>query len=100
MLLRLFAEARTFEQSKIAPGDLPNQRTIGNGDIEKILGIVFPIVGALALIIIVIAGLRYISAAGDPQKTASAKNTIFYALLGLVLAIMAQAIVAFTVNNV
>jgi len=64
-----------------------------------ILGIVFSILGALALLIIVISGLRYILAGGDPQRTAKAKQGIIYALVGLAIAISARAIVAFVVNR-
>jgi len=86
--------------TSIDPGGLPNQKIIDSKAIASILGIVFGIIGALAFLVIVIAGLRYITAAGDPQKTAQAKSTILYALVGLALAITAQAIVAFVVNRV
>jgi hypothetical protein len=67
--------------------------------LKTILGIVFGIVGAMALLIITVSGLRYILSAGDPQKTANARNTLIYALVGLVIAISAEAILAFVVGR-
>jgi len=86
--------------TSIDPGGLPNQKVVGPDAIASILKIVFGIIGALAFLVIVIAGLRYITAAGDPQKTAQAKSTILYALIGLAVAITAQGIVAFVVNRI
>ncbi len=65
-----------------------------------ILSIVFNILGALALLIIVISGLRYILAGGDTAKVTKAKQAIIYALVGLVIALSAQAIVIFVVKRV
>ena len=68
--------------------------------IPIILSIVFGIVGALALLFITISGLRYITSAGDPQKIAQAKEGIIYALVGLTIAISAEAIVVFFISKV
>lgn len=85
--------------TKISPGGLP-QTDAGTPQIKIILSIVFAIVGAIALLIIVVSGLRYITSAGDPQKAANARNGIIYALVGLIVALTAQAIVAFVVGRV
>jgi hypothetical protein len=85
--------------SPITPGDLP-QTTADKAHLLVIKGIVFNIIGAMALLIIVIAGFRYILSAGDPQKTTKARNGVIYALVGLVIAIAANAIVTFVINRV
>ena len=64
------------------------------------LQIVFGTIGAVALLIIVISGLRYVVAAGDPQKTAEAKKSILYALVGLAVALAALSIVTLVVKAV
>ncbi len=69
-------------------------------EITNILGIVFGIIGALAVLMIVVAGFRYIVAAGDPQATAKAKNGIIYACVGLVVSIAAEVIVQFVVGRI
>lgn len=57
-------------------------------------GTIFSILtGIIATFILILAGLKYINSGGDPSKTASAKNSIIYASVGIVVAVMAQAIV-------
>lgn len=92
------SQAVTNGLSHICQGDLPTAPA-DTGALQSVLAIVFGIVGAAALLIIVVSGLRYITSAGDPQKTAKAKNGIIYALVGLIIAITAEAIVAFVVNK-
>jgi hypothetical protein len=50
------------------------------------------ITGAVSILMIVIGGLRYVLSNGDAQGTTNAKNTILYAVIGLVIALSAQAI--------
>lgn len=78
---------------------LPNPNS-GEPQIKLILGIVFGIVGALCVLFITIAGLRYVLSAGDPQKANQAKEGIIYALVGLVVVIAAQAIATFVIGRV
>jgi hypothetical protein len=78
---------------------LPHPGTAGNSDIQNILAIITTVLGAIAVLFIVIGGLRYIMSQGDPQAVGKAKGTIIYALIGLVVAISARAIVAFTLGG-
>jgi hypothetical protein len=66
-------------------------------ELDTILSIAFGILGALALLMITISGLRYITSTGNPEQTSKAKNGIIYALVGLVIAITAEALVNFVV---
>lgn len=76
---------------------------IGNcsdtGQVDKIItavvNILSVIVGIVAVIMIVIGGFKYITSSGDANKTASARNTIIYALVGLIIVALAQVIVRF-----
>jgi len=87
-------------QTAISPGNLPQIDTSNNSaNIGIIMGIAFGIAGALALLMISVSGLRYITSAGNPEKTAKAKNGIIYSLVGLIIAISAEAIVVFVVNK-
>ncbi len=65
------------------------------GIIDTALGIL----GGLAGIMIVVGGLKYVTAGGDQQKLTSAKHTVLYSTIGLVVAIMAAGIVHFVVVN-
>jgi hypothetical protein len=55
--------------------------------------------GAIAVIMIIIGGFRYITSGGKEEGVKSAKNTILYAIIGLVVVGLAQIIVHFVLNN-
>jgi type IV secretory pathway VirB2 component (pilin) len=88
--------------SVIDTSNLPNN---GKNDPTKnvvpvILDIVFATVASIAVLMIVIAGFRYIVAHGDPNATAQAKNTILYAIIGLLVSLAAFSIVTFVVGRI
>lgn len=66
--------------------------------IKNVINILLFVVGIIAVIAIVIGGIRYTTSNGDSSQTKSAKDTILYAVVGLVVAIMAFAIVNFVVT--
>lgn len=70
-----------------------------SNQVHDILQIVFAILAALSVLFIVIAGLRFITAQGNPQEISKAKSTIAYALVGLLVALLAEALVAFTLGK-
>lgn len=92
------AVTTSLDRTTINPGELPVVQA-DTTSIKSILSIVFAIIGAFAFLSIVACGLKYITSAGDPQKASEAKNGIIYSLLGLVIALTAQAIVAFVVKQ-
>lgn len=67
---------------------------------EEVLRVVFGIAGGIAMIMIVIGGFKYITSLGNAQNVAKAKDTILYAVIGLIVCILAYAIVGFVINNV
>lgn len=69
------------------------------GVFSKISSLLLFIVGAIAVIMLIIGGLRYVISGGDASQVQSAKNTILYALVGIVVAILAYAAVNFVVNS-
>jgi TRAP-type C4-dicarboxylate transport system permease small subunit len=64
------------------------------------LNTVYFIAGIVAVLIIIIGGVRYVTSNGDSSQVTAAKNTILYAVVGLVVIIMAAAITQFVVTNV
>lgn len=58
------------------------------------------IIGGVSVIMIVIGGFRYIISNGDSNQVTAAKNTILYAVVGLVVALVAYAIVNFVLNDI
>jgi len=89
-----------FASDTVNSGNLPTVVNPGSSTIGTILGIIFVIIGAMALLMIVVAGFRYVLSAGDPQKIAQARNAIIYSLVGVVVAITAEAIVHFVVGGI
>lgn len=70
---------------------------------DVIVGIINGVVvvlGIVAAIFVVVGGVNYMTSQGDPGKLQKAKNTILYALIGLVIAALAFAIVNFVVVNI
>ena len=67
--------------------------------IKDIVNALLFILAAVAVIMIVIGGIRYTISQGDSSAVTSAKNTILYAVIGLVVAILAYAIVNFVVDR-
>jgi hypothetical protein len=76
-------------------------KLFGSGGLwNRILSTFTYITGAIAVLMIIIGGLRYVTSNGEPTQLTSAKNTILYAAIGLVLSAMANAIVNFVLTNI
>lgn len=85
--------------SLISSNPLPKPGA-GDNTVQAILNIAFVIFGALAVLMIVIAGFRYIIYGSDANKLAEVKRQIIYALVGLVIVATASIIVNFVLNRV
>jgi uncharacterized membrane protein YidH (DUF202 family) len=79
-------------------GPLPKP-SADSARLQTVLSTVFVITGAIALLIITIAGFRYTISHGDPRLIEQSKNAILYAVIGLVISITAFAIVNFVVGS-
>jgi hypothetical protein len=67
--------------------------------IKTIVNVMLFILGAIAVLMIIIGGIRYTTSNGDANSTKGAKDTILYAVIGLIVAILAYAIVNFVVAS-
>lgn len=70
-----------------------------DGLIKTVVNVLLWAVGILSVIMIIFSGLRYITSAGDASKTKSAQSTLTYSVVGLIVAIMAYAIVNMVTNR-
>lgn len=68
--------------------------------IKQVINIFSMVVGAVSVIMIIIGGFRYVISNGDSNGVSGAKNTILYAIIGLVIVLFAQVIVRFVLTNV
>ena len=69
------------------------------GVIINILNAIIFVGGIVAAVFIVVGGFNYMTSAGDAGKVAKAKNTIIYALIGLVVCVLAFAIVNWAIGT-
>jgi hypothetical protein len=70
-----------------------------NDLIANVVNVLSAIVGIVAVIMIIYAGFKYITAGGDAGSISSAKSTLIYAIVGLVIAAMAQIITGFVLEK-
>jgi hypothetical protein len=75
-----------------------------NGNIDtilrKVIQIFSVIVGFVAVIMIIVGGIKYITSGGDSGNISGAKNTIIYAVIGLIIVALAQVLVHYVLKNV
>lgn len=71
-----------------------------NGILMKATSIVRTAVGVASVIVLIIGGIKYITSGGDANAITSAKNTVLYAVVGLVITIAAQAIIVLVINKI
>lgn len=86
----------------LQPCDKSAQEKLGgpNGIITKVVDLMSIIVGVIAVIMIIISGIRFVTSNGDTNKITSARNTFIYALVGLVLVAFAQVIVKLVLTKI
>lgn len=77
--------------------DKGNDISLGSR-VKTIVNILLYVLGAVAVVMIVIGGVRYATSNGDSSAITGAKNTILYSVVGLVVAMLAYAIVNFVID--
>ncbi len=70
------------------------------GLIKNIINTLSLLVGAICVIMVIIGGFKFVTSAGDSNATTSARNTVLYALVGLIIVAFAQIIVQFVLQRV
>ena len=69
------------------------------GIFRTITNVLLFVLGAISVIMIIIGGLRYVVSGGNATAVTAAKNTILYAIVGVVVALLAYAIINFVLNS-
>lgn len=70
-----------------------------SGIFRIITNVLLFIIGAISVIMLIIGGIRYTISNGDSGAVTNAKNTILYAIIGIVVALLAYAVVNFVLNS-
>ncbi len=78
--------------------EMPSDLTGAGGVIDKVTSTILAVLGFLAVIMLIIGGVKYTTSAGDAKAVTDAKNTILYALIGLAIAILSYSIVKFVIG--
>ncbi|AHB42191.1 hypothetical protein RAAC3_TM7C00001G0333 [Candidatus Saccharibacteria bacterium RAAC3_TM7_1] len=68
-------------------------------NIKTVVNVILFLLGAIAVIMIILGGVRYVLSNGEASQVTAAKNTILYAVIGLIVALLAYAIVNFVVDQ-
>lgn len=95
----VFADAKTQIESAVNEVGGSENKTDVKGFIGNIIKTMFFVVGVLAVIVIIFAGVTFVMSAGNSQTIQKAKTTIIYAVIGLIVSILSYAIVNFVVSS-
>ena len=71
-----------------------------NESIVNIINAVIGVLGLVCVVVMIIGGVNYMTSSGDTGKVKKAKDTILYGLIGLVVCVLAFAIVNFVISNI
>lgn len=83
-----------------APPELQGRSLFDAGGIfERVTSLLLFLIGAISVIMLIIGGFRYVVSGGDATAVENAKNTILYALIGIVIAFLAFAIIQFVLGE-
>lgn len=70
------------------------------GNITAILNAIIGVLGLVCVVVMIIGGINYMTSSGDTSKVKKAKDTILYGLIGLIVCVLAFAIVNFVIVNI
>jgi hypothetical protein len=87
------------QDDQTASGDTNNPLFGPSGVITKVVQILVVIVGIIAVITMMLSGLKIITSGGNADAAASGRRGVIYSLIGLLMAFMAQAIVSFVLSK-
>ena len=77
-----------------------DEGTVLTENITNIINGVIGVLGFVCVVVMIIGGVNYMISAGDTNKVTKAKNTILYGLIGMVVCVLAFAIVNFVIKNI
>ena len=78
---------------------VPGELTGSDGVFETVVNVLLFIIGAVSVIMLIYGGIRYTTSGGNANNVTAAKNTIMYSIVGLIIAILAFAVVNFVVKQ-
>lgn len=105
MALAVSPAAVSAQEDLTLETGLNSTKTEGHKDVDagsavkRFINIMLWIIGVLSVVFLIWGGIRYVTSAGDSNKVTAAKNTIVYAIVGLIIAILSYAMVNFVIKS-
>ena len=96
--MKLLEWLATTTDVKVPTDNIPKVN-VDSATIGNILSATFTVIGGLATLFLLIGAVRYVTSNGDQGQMTQAKNTILYAIIGIVVSLSAFAIVQFVVGQ-
>ena len=98
---RGLSEGAQSAQGKDQQGDAASLFGEGGqgGIFRTVTNVLLFLIGAISVIMLIVGGIRYVVSGGDSTAVQNAKNTILYAIVGVVVAILAFAVVNFVIDS-
>lgn len=89
-----------FANDKVSPEQVGVPRVeLTNNVVGDVVGSVFVLIGALAVLFMLVGAARYVTANGEPGKISQAKNTLIYAVVGIIVSALGFTIVQFVIGR-
>ena len=88
-----------FGIPEVQPVDEANNNDLP-GNVISILNAVIGVLSFVCVVVLIIGGVTYMTSSGDAGKVKKAKDTILYGVIGLVVCVLAFAIVNFVISNI
>lgn len=102
-----YRQIHNLPADNIAQCNMPETETAADGEektliwyIGTVINVVLGLVGIIAVVVIIIGGISFITSQGDPGKVTKARNTILYGVIGVVVALLAFTIVTFVLKSI
>jgi hypothetical protein len=92
-------EATACKDNQVTQDPTDNSLFGPNGILTRAARLIAIVVGIAAVIMIIVGGIQYVTSSGDPTNVTNAKNTVLYAIIGLVVALLAQGIITFVLEK-
>ncbi|MBQ3436599.1 hypothetical protein IJG26_01430 [Candidatus Saccharibacteria bacterium] len=79
--------------------DVADNNTL-EADVKTILSSIIGVLGFVCVVVMIIGGFNYMTSSGDAGKVKKAKDTILYGLIGLIVCVLAFALVQFVIGSI
>lgn len=87
-------------ESEVCQAGSENPVSGEDGVLLRVVNILSFVVGVAAVLMVMLGGFKYVTSGGDANSVASAKNTILYAIIGIVVFLLSQGIIAFVIRRI